>query len=99
MKDAREKKKEELDGLMEQLNQDQLTTVFCFISAMAEKKETNPELRFYSLREIQPMLGVTYRTLQSWVASGYLPCVKIGGRWKVKEADLQQFLAEQLRNR
>lgn len=48
--------------------------------------------KMYSLTEIESIIGVTHRTLQQWVKDNKLPAVKIGGKWKVKESDLQQII-------
>ena len=41
------------------------------------------ELKVYSLAEIAPILGVTHRTLLTYIKDGRLKGVKIGGKWKV----------------
>ena len=50
------------------------------------------EIRLYTLTELEPVLGVSHRTLLRYVAAGRLPAVKIGDRWKVAEADLRKFV-------
>lgn len=55
--------------------------------------------KMYSLTDLEDILGVTHRTLQEWVKVKKLPAVKIGGRWKVKESDLQRIIdGEGLKN-
>ena len=49
-------------------------------------------LKVYSLTEIEPILGVTHRTLLTYVKDGRLKGVKIGGKWKVSEKNLQKFI-------
>lgn len=46
----------------------------------------------YSLTELEPVLGVTHRTLLSYVKTGKLKAVKIGGKWKVSEENLRNFI-------
>ena len=41
------------------------------------------ELKVYTLTEIEPILGVTHRTLLTYIKDGRLKGVKIGGKWKV----------------
>jgi excisionase family DNA binding protein len=48
--------------------------------------------RLYTLTELEPILGVTHRTLQSYVKLGKLKAAKVGGKWKVTEEQLQDFL-------
>lgn len=57
------------------------------------------EIRLYTLTEIEPVLGVSHRTLLRYVAAGRLPAVKIGGRWKVAEADLRKFILPEGKDR
>lgn len=49
-------------------------------------------LRLYSLTDLEPILGVTHRTLQSYIKDGRLKGVKIGGKWKVSEETLRKFI-------
>ena len=50
-----------------------------------EKNRTDDltDLKLYTLKEIAPILGVTYRTVVNYVQKGKLPAKKIGGKWKV----------------
>lgn len=49
-------------------------------------------IRLYTLTELEPILGVTHRTLQSYIKQGKLKGVKIGGKWKVSGEVLQRFI-------
>lgn len=61
---------------------------------MADIKRTAEleELKVYSLTEIEPILGVTHRTLLSYIKDGRLKGVKIGGKWKVSGENLRKFI-------
>lgn len=61
---------------------------------MAENKRTEDleELKVYSLAEIEPILGVTHRTLLTYIKDGRLKGVKIGGKWKVSGENLKKFV-------
>lgn len=61
---------------------------------MAENKRTEDleELKVYSLTEIEPILGVTHRTLLAYIKDGRLKGVKIGGKWKVSGENLKKFV-------
>ena len=48
--------------------------------------------KMFSLSEVASIIGVTHRTLQSWVKDGKLPAVKVGAKWRVKESDLQRII-------
>lgn len=59
------------------------------------KKETAQRLdsiRLYSLTELEPILGVTHRTLQTYLKDGRLKGVKLGNRWRVSEEELRRFI-------
>ena len=49
-------------------------------------------IRLYTLTELEPILGVTHRTLQTYIKDGRLKGVKIGGKWKVSEEVLRRFI-------
>lgn len=50
------------------------------------------DLKLYTLTEIETVLGVTHRTLLTYVTSGKLKAIKIGGRWKVTKTALKEFI-------
>ena len=62
----------------------------------AKRAEANAqkldELTLYTLTELESVLGVTHRTLQSYMKDGRLKGVKIGGKWKVTEENLKKFI-------
>lgn len=49
-------------------------------------------LSVYTLTELEPVLGVTHRTLLNYVKDGKLKAVKIGGKYKVSEENLKKFI-------
>ena len=49
-------------------------------------------LKLYTLQELEKLLEVTTRTLLQYIKDGKLKAVKIGGKWKVSEANLQNFI-------
>ena len=61
----------------------------------ARKEANNKSLesfKVYSLSELEPVLGVTHRTLLRYITEGRLKGVKIGGRWKVSQDNLRAFI-------
>lgn len=62
----------------------------------AARKKLNAEklegIRLYTLSEIEPILGVTHRTLLNYMKDGRLKGVKVGGKWKVSEDNLKKFI-------
>lgn len=58
----------------------------------AQSAERLDGLRQYSLTELEGVVGVSHRTLMRYVKDGKLKAVKIGGKWRVSEANLKAFL-------
>ena len=56
------------------------------------KKETLEAIKLFTLEELVSVLGVTHRTLLTYVNTGKLKAVKVGGKWKVSEANLNRFI-------
>lgn len=50
--------------------------------------------KVYTLEEIAQILGLTRRTIYTYVHNGYLKAVKIGRGWRVSEAALNEFLSQ-----
>ena len=62
---------------------------------MEEKKSRTADLealKVYNLTELEPVLGVTHRTLLNYIKDGRLKGVKIGGKWKVSGENLRKFI-------
>ena len=59
---------------------------------MTSKEETLNSIKLYTLTELEGVLGVTHRTLLSYVKDGKLKAVKIGGKWKVSDDNLKAFI-------
>lgn len=60
--------------------------------ARVKELEELEELKVYTLTEIEPILGVTHRTLLTYIKDGRLKGVKIGGKWKVSGENLRKFI-------
>lgn len=50
------------------------------------------DFKLYTVEEIAGILKVTERTLYNYIKSGVLKAVKIGKYWRIKHADLHNFL-------
>ena len=50
------------------------------------------DLKLYTLTEIEDIIGVTHRTLLSYVYNGTLKAIKIGGKWRVTKEQLDEFI-------
>ena len=55
-----------------------------------EKEKT--AFKVYTLKEIEPILGVSNKSLLKYAQTGKLKCVKIGREWKISEENLQKFI-------
>lgn len=52
-------------------------------------------LRLITLSEAAELLQVSTRTLQRMIRSGKLPAFKVGGQWRVRGAQLRQWVERQ----
>lgn len=50
------------------------------------------EFKLYTLTELEKVIGVSHRTLLSYVKSGKLKARKIAGKWRVTSDQLRDFL-------
>lgn len=57
-----------------------------------EKLQSLDTFRLYTLTEVEPILGVSHRTLLDYVKTGKIKAVKIGGKWKISEENLKAFI-------
>lgn len=57
-----------------------------------EKLQSLDTFRLYTLTEVEPILGVSHRTLLDYVKTRKIKAVKIGGKWKVSEENLKAFI-------
>lgn len=56
------------------------------------KNTNNINIRLYTLKDLQSILGISHRTLLNYIKSGRIKGVKIGGKWKVSEEVLRKFI-------
>ena len=59
---------------------------------MSNRTDDIKDLKLYTLTELEEIVGVTHRTLLSYVKDGKLKAVKVGSKWKVSRADLLSFI-------
>lgn len=59
---------------------------------MTDRTSDIKELKLYTLTELEEIIGVTHRTLLSYVKDGKLKAVKVGSKWRVSRADLISFI-------
>ena len=49
-------------------------------------------IKLYTLQELESIVETSTRTLLTYIKQGKRKAVKIGGKWKVSEANLQDFV-------
>ena len=65
----------------------------CYRTLAREQEQREmEELKLYTLREVEKILKVTQRTLYTYIQEGTLKATKIGKYWRVKHADLMDFV-------
>lgn len=57
-----------------------------------EKLKALNTLMLFTLKDVEPILGVSHRTLLNYVKSGKIKATKVGGKWKVSTANLVAFI-------
>ncbi|MGH7823969.1 MAG: helix-turn-helix domain-containing protein [Candidatus Binatia bacterium] len=50
------------------------------------------QIRLLTLAEAAGLLQVSIRTLQRMIRSKKLPAFKVGGQWRIRESQLQQWV-------
>lgn len=62
-------------------------------AARAEQNaKTLESIKLFTLTEIEPIIGVTHRTLLTYIKDGRIKAIKVGGKWKVSEENLKKFI-------
>ena len=59
---------------------------------MTDRIDAIKDLTLYSVKELEPILGVSEQTIKRRIKSGELPARKISGKWKVTRADLEEYI-------
>jgi len=54
--------------------------------------ESLNSIRLLTLNEAAELLQVSTRTLQRMIHSGEMPALKVGGQWRVREAQLRHWV-------
>lgn len=49
-------------------------------------------LKLYTLPQVAKILGITDRTAWNYVKAKKIKAVKIGGKWKISEDNLREFI-------
>lgn len=54
--------------------------------------DNTANIKIYTLKELETVLHVTYRSLLTYIKTGKLKAVKIGHSWRVSEDNLKAFI-------
>lgn len=54
----------------------------------------NPVERLLTVQEVAERLRLSTRTVRLWLQTGRLKGLRVGGRWRVRDSDLMEFLRE-----
>lgn len=49
------------------------------------------DIVLYDVNDMIAILGISRRTIMTYIKNGKLPCVKIGGKWKITKEALEKF--------
>lgn len=60
--------------------------------ANTNRADALKDLKLYTLTDLEEIIGVSHRTLLSYVKDGRLPCKKINGKWRITEEALRKYL-------
>lgn len=61
------------------------TTIEELCEEILEQKASTPKRKAYNIDEVATILGVTRRTIYSYISSGGLKAFKVGNRWRVSD--------------
>jgi excisionase family DNA binding protein len=50
----------------------------------------------YTVAEVAAHLQVTTKTVRTWIAERQLTAIHVGREWRIREQDLQAFIARRL---
>jgi len=69
------------------------SNAWCYRTLAREQEQREmEEMKLYTLKEVEKILKVTQRTLYTYIQNGQLKATKIGKYWRVKHADLMDFV-------
>jgi excisionase family DNA binding protein len=63
------------------------------MTAKEKRLASVSDIKLFTLTELEEVLGVTHRTLLTYIKNGILKGVKVGGKWKVTEENLRKFIS------
>lgn len=61
----------------------------------AAKKRGAVDDKILTLREVAARLGISYMTMYHLATGGKFPAFQVGAQWRVRESQLEAWIAEQ----
>lgn len=61
---------------------------------MNEEERVNPRIKTYTINEVAKLLQIHRDKVSAYIKNGYLPAVKFGKVWRIREIDLEEFVAK-----
>jgi excisionase family DNA binding protein len=55
---------------------------------------THKDLKFLTLEQAADLLQVSKRTLHRLIQTKRMPCLKIGGQWRIRESEFKKWVEE-----
>jgi len=78
--------KDELKGIIAETLKEELKMFF--------KKDTTPDNRMLTRKEVSKMLGVSLPTLNSWTKEGIVPAVRINSSVRYRMAEVESAMKD-----
>lgn len=54
--------------------------------------KNKPDIQLFTLAEVSDALGITTRSLKTYIKTGQLKAVKLAGKWRVSSDNLRAFV-------
>lgn len=51
-----------------------------------------PDIQLFTLAEVSDALGITTRSLKTYIKNGQLRAVKLAGKWRISSDNLRAFV-------
>lgn len=67
----------------------------CILHLIGSPMSNNSENGILTIKDVAEYLKVTERTIYRLAASKKIPCFKVGGMWRFRQADIDDWIATQ----
>ncbi len=66
----------------------------CLQIIIDKLEEELPPKRFFRVREVAQILGVSVKSVRRWIKRGKLHAIKLESGWRISRSELLEFIAE-----